>query len=79
MKERGDKGGLETREERRERGGCCVVSVELQFRAGWSVGWNRVSTTNPLRVCVLRLNVTIIAGKAVHTHAVHRGGTRGLH
>lgn len=60
------------REREREKGDA--ASVELQFRAGWSVA--AATTTLPLPPFVLRLNVTIITGKAVHTHAGNRGGTR---
>ena len=73
-----ERNGERERERERERD---VASVELQFRAGWSVAAATAlpppSPPSPLlSVCVLRLNVTIITGKAVHTHAGNRGGTR---
>lgn len=64
----------ETERERERRGDA--ASVELQFRAGWSVAAATTTLPLPPFVCVLRLNVTIITGKAVHTHAGNRGGTR---
>ena len=79
MKERetrGREGGKERREREREREGegCCVGRVTISRGSRLQPRFHHLLPL--LSVCVLRLNVTIITGKAVHTHAGNRGGTR---
>ena len=84
MKERetrGREGGKERRERERERERGMLRRSSYNFaRVGRSRLQPRFHQPSPpsplLSVCVLRLNVTIITGKAVHTHAGNRGGTR---
>lgn len=67
-------GNARETEREREKGGRCVGRVTIS-RGLVGRGCNHHPPPPPF-VCVLRLNVTIITGKAVHTHAGNRGGTR---
>lgn len=77
---KGDEEGLVQRVHEREREN--IPSVELQFRVGWTVDCNHAfhpiqSPCTPSSVSFsFRLNVTIITGKALHTHAANRGARR---
>lgn len=77
MKERetgGEDGNARGMEKEREREGGTLRRSSYNFAR---VGRLQPRFHHPPpSVCVLRLNVTIITGKAVHTHAGNRGGTR---